>query len=134
MTSSSKIRGTRISFLIDSKKIAKEFLIRLNKANRIQPPFYAIGSYTYNNPQKHKNGQFDVVTKDNQGNTFYECKFTKEKLGESVVQEEKKQLEEMNIPYYRLGFFSASGFNLNRNQKDFYFTLEDLYSKDLMSR
>lgn len=114
------------------EKIAKEYLIRLNKANKVKPSFFAIGSYTYNNAKKHKNGQFDIVTKDNIGNTFYECKFTKEKLGESVVQEEKRQLQELGIPYYRLGFFSASGFDLNKNQTDLYFTIDDLYSKDLM--
>ena len=114
------------------EKIAKEYLIRLNKANKIKPPFLAIGAYAYNNPKEHKNGQFGIVTRDSIGNTFFECKFTKEKLGEEVALEERGQLQELNIPYYRLGFFSASGFALSKNQRDLYFTLDDMYSEDLM--
>lgn len=113
------------------EKIAKEFLIRKNKARQMNPIFYKIGSYTYNDPKHHKNGQFDIVTEDELGNTFYECKFTNEKITSAVVEEETRQLQEAGIPYYRLGFFSKSGYNLDKNSRDLYFTIEDMFQISL---
>lgn len=109
------------------EKVAKEFLIRQNKEGRINPLFTAIGSYTYNDSKRHKNGQFDVVTEDDNGNTFFECKFTKEKINDEVYQEEVRQIKDAGVPYYRLGFFSKSGYDLKKNDRDLYFTLDDLY-------
>ena len=109
------------------EKIAKEFLIRRNKAGKMDPIFTSIGSYTYNNPKLHQNGQFDLVTQDENGNTFYECKFTNEKIGKAVVEEEISQLKKAAVPYYRLGFFSKAGYDFNTNSQNLYFTLEDMF-------
>ena len=110
------------------EKVCKEYLIRKNKNNEFNPPLLLIGSYTYNNPKLHKNGQFDIVTYDEKGYTFYECKFTNSKIDKSIYLEEINQLKIANINNYRLGFFSKSGFT---NDKEFKncncFTLEDIY-------
>ena len=110
------------------EKVCKEYLIRKNKNNEFNPPLLLIGSYTYNNPKLHKNGQFDIVTYDEKGYTFYECKFTNSKIDKSIYLEEINQLKIANINNYRLGFFSKSGFT---NDKEFNncncFTLEDIY-------
>lgn len=88
------------------KKICKEFLLRKNKNNEFNPPLLLIGSYTYNNPKLHKNGQFDIVTYSEIGYTFYECKFTNNKIDKSIFLEEINQLKQANITNYKLGFFS----------------------------
>lgn len=110
------------------EKICKEYLIRQNREGKMAPLFFEIGSYTYNNSKKKIHGQFDLMTKDDFGNTFYECKYTKEKIDSSVVKEEVSQLEECSAPYYRLGFFSKSGYDLEKNKDYLYFTLENLFS------
>ena len=99
-----------------------------NKNDEFNPPLLLIGSYTYNNPKLHKNGQFDIVTYDELGYTFYECKYTNSVVDKSIYLEEINQLSDAKITNYRLGFISKSGFS---NDKEFkncnLFTLEDLY-------
>ena len=111
------------------EKICKEFLLRKNKNNEFNPPLLLIGSYTYNNPKLHKNGQFDIVTYSEIGYTFYECKFTNNKIDKSIFLEEINQLKQANITNYKLGFFSKVGFS---NDQEFQscnlFTLQDLYN------
>lgn len=109
------------------EKIATEYLIRRNRTGKMNPVFHTIGSYTYNDSKKHLNGQFDIVTQDDMGNTFYECKFTNERINQSIVDEETRQLKEANVPYYRMGFFSKSGYDLDENDRDLYFTLDDMF-------
>ena len=110
------------------EKLCKEFLIRKNKNDEFNPPLLLIGSYTYNNPKLHKNGQFDIVTYDELGYTFYECKYTNSLVDKSIYLEEINQLNDAKITNYRLGFFSKSGFS---NDNEFtncnLFILEDLY-------
>ena len=110
------------------EKLCKEFLIRKNKSDEFNPPLLLIGSYTYNNPKLHKNGQFDIVTYDELGYTFYECKYTNSIVDKSIYLEEIKQLNDAKITNYRLGFFSKSGFSNDNEFKNCnLFTLEDLY-------
>lgn len=110
------------------EKICKEFLIRKNKNDEFNPPLLLIGSYTYNNPKLHKNGQFDIVTYDELGYTFYECKYTNSIVDKSIYLEEINQLNDAKITNYRLGFFSKSGFSNDNEFKNCnLFTLKDLY-------
>lgn len=109
------------------EKICQEFLIRKNKSGKLNPFFYQIGSYTYNDSKKKIHGQFDLVTMDEKGNIVYECKYTKEKITSAVVNEEKRQLKECNVPYYQLGFFSKSGFDLQDKEDYLCYTLEDMF-------
>ena len=110
------------------EKLCKEFLIRKNKNDEFNPPLLLIGSYTYNNPKLHKNGQFDIVTYDELGYTFYECKYTNSVVDKSIYLEEINQLSDAKITNYRLGFFSKSGFSNDIEFKNCnLFTLKDLY-------
>ena len=45
--------------------------------------------------------------KTQNGNIFYECKFTKDPGCQNVVDEEKRQLKELAIPYDRLAAFGG---------------------------
>ena len=90
--------------------ISKEFLIRANKANRISPLIYEIGTYSFDDARNKINRQFDVVTLDKIGYISYECKYTDKPVGNAVINEEVYQCASSNLSFYRLGFISKSGF------------------------
>ena len=108
------------------ENIAKQYLIIKNKTNYVNP-FYKIGTYWYDNKVNKTNGQFDIVTFDNNGYVFYEVKYTNEKINNTIINNEIKQLEKINISYYNLGFISKNGFNINNNNY-ILITLEDIYN------
>lgn len=110
------------------ENISKEFLIRANKAHKINPLFYDIGTYSFND-EKHKiNRQFDLVTKDKNGYISYECKYKNKPISRSVIHEEEYQILNSGLNVYKLGFISKSGFD-EGVEKDKYnlFTLDDFY-------
>ena len=109
------------------ENIVKQFLILRNRDGLIKPPFTKIGTYYYDDPKHKKNGQFDVVTFDENGYVFYEVKFTKELIGNHVLNEEINQLKELDINYYKLGFVSKSGSTLDKNKYNLY-DLNDVYN------
>jgi len=41
--------------------ICRQYLIRMNKAGKMNPVFERIGKYYYDNPSTHTNGEFDAV-------------------------------------------------------------------------
>ncbi|MDD7613577.1 MAG: hypothetical protein SPJ76_02040, partial [Candidatus Enterosoma sp.] len=58
----------------------------------------------------------------------YECKYTSEKVGMDVISEEKEQLSKAGLTYYRLGFFSKSGFQIPGSKEDYIlYNLHDLF-------
>lgn len=110
------------------EKICKEYLLRKNRQGKLNSFFTRIGSYTYNNPKEKTNGQFDIVTEDLNGLIFYECKYTSEKVGMDVISEEKEQLSKAGLTYYKLGFFSKSGFQIPGSKEDYIlYNLHDLF-------
>lgn len=110
------------------EQVAKEYLLRENRAGRIEPPFSAIGRYIYNDKVNRQNGEFDVVTEDEIGFISYECKYRKEPVGMKVVNEEKWQAENLGLKFYKLGFFSRSGFSDDIDADKYQLvTLQDIY-------
>jgi AAA+ ATPase superfamily predicted ATPase len=111
------------------ERLCGEYLLRQNRLGKWNPPLLSIGSFVYNDSKKKKNGQFDLVSEDDRGRIFYECKFTHDPVDKRVYQEEKGQLDTLRLKYYRLGFFSRSGFEKGDWNKDcLCFDLQDLYS------
>lgn len=109
------------------ERIAKEFLIRENKKKK-EDVFYDIGKYFYNSKQEKKQIEVDLVTEDEIGYTFYECKYTRERIGNPVVGELISKARESIIKPYRLGFFSRNGFEENVDgNKYVLFSLDDFY-------
>lgn len=108
--------------------VAKEYLIRQNLSGKITPPFSDIGRYVYNDKLKRKKGEFDVVTQDENGMISYECKYRQEPIGMKVVHEEEWQAKELEINFYRFGFFSRSGFDENIDGERYHLiSLVDMY-------
>lgn len=114
------------------EKVSKEFLIRRNKKGLLDMPFSEIGNYYYNDRYNKKNVQFDVVTLDKKGYISYECKYMKHPISMSTIREEETQTKKSNLLFYRLGFISKSGFDIeiNRDKYNLY-SLDDFYNKEL---
>lgn len=110
------------------EEIARQFLIRSNRAGRIHPPFTKIGRYSYDSPREKKNGEFDVVTKDEWGYVSYEVKFREAPLTQAQIKEEIQQVLSSPLPCHRFGFISRSGFSGVSPQENItLYTLKDMY-------
>ena len=58
----------------------------------------------------------------------YECKYSDKTNDLKVINEEIKQVKNLNIDFYKLGFISKSGFDKNVDKNKYIcFYLEDLY-------
>lgn len=107
--------------------IATEYLIRMNKASRIDPPFSQIGRFIYHDSKNKKIGEFDVVTKDKKGYTSYECKYTSKPITMKIIHQETQQIQDLHLNFYQLGFISKSGFEGNIPDEYTCVTLKDMY-------
>lgn len=76
----------------------------------MEEPFEKIGKYYYDDPVEKKNGKFDIVTQDDRGYIFYEAKFRKDPVTESMVQNEIRQVTQTGLNYYKYGFFPNPAF------------------------
>ncbi|MDY6356586.1 MAG: DUF234 domain-containing protein [Catonella sp.] len=85
--------------------ICRQYLIRKNRIGEIDEPFEKIGRYWYDDPENHSNGEFDVVTFDRKGYIFYEAKFRKEPVSESLIRTEIEQVKSTGLNCYKYGFF-----------------------------
>ena len=77
----------------------------------IKEKFYDIGTFFCNDQAMKVNRQFDVVTLSDKGYISYECKYSKNKLTEAVINEEINQTKNLEINFYKLGFISKEGFS-----------------------
>lgn len=107
--------------------ICKQYLIRLNKAAKTEEIFEKIGKYYYDNPAEKRNGEFDIVTLDDKGYIFYEAKFRKDPITESMVKEEIEQVDKTGLSCYKYGFISKSGFCCESASNRILISLEELY-------
>lgn len=110
------------------ESVCRQYLIRENRAGRIDPPFDLIGRYSYDDPHTRTNGEFDVVTKDPLGYIFYECKFRKAPLSEAMIREEIRQVRQTGLEAYKYGFFARSGFRCTPEEDLILIGLEQLFA------
>lgn len=92
------------------EEICRQYLIRQNLKGELEAPFHKIGKYWCDNPETRINGEFDTVTEDSNGCIFYEIKFRKEAITESMIEEEIVQVKRSGLNCYGYGLFSYSGF------------------------
>lgn len=111
------------------EQICREFLILKNQQGRLPEPFEDIGKYYYDLPREHRNGEFDVVTKDDRGYIFYEAKFRDAPVTAAMVEQEIRQVKETGLYCYRYGFFSKSGYDEIENPDVVKYTLDNLYEE-----
>lgn len=107
--------------------ICRQFLIRLNINGKIDPVIEKIGKYYYDDPITHKNGEFDIVTKDALGYSFYEAKYKTQPVTYGMIQKEVAQVNQTGLSCHRYGFFSKSGFKGDIPKEIVCYTLKELY-------
>ena len=107
--------------------ICKQYLIRRNRKGLMEEIFEKIGKYYYDDPVEKKNGEFDIVTQDDLGYIFYEAKFRKDPVTESMIKNEIRQVEQTGLECYKYGFFSRSGFLCEPDKNQIFIELKELY-------
>lgn len=107
--------------------ICRQYLIRLNQAAEMPVPFDKIGKYYYNNAGNKTNGEFDIVTHDDNGYIFYEAKFRKKPIDEKMMEQEIIQVNEAGLSCYKYGFFSRTGFAVPLQENVIGIELKELY-------
>ena len=109
------------------ERICKQYLIIKNKNGEIDPVFEKIGKYYYDNPIEHTNGEFDVVTEDEKGYVFYEAKFRKNPITNTIIQNEIKQVNLTGLNCYKYVFISCSGFMCEQQENVQLIDLNEFY-------
>ncbi len=111
------------------EQICRQFLVRQNLRGVLPKPFEQIGKYYYDMPQEHRNGEFDVVTQNAQGYTFYEAKFRDQPITSAMIETEIQQVNATGLQCQQYGFFSRSGFDLSEPLRPdvVTYTLQDMY-------
>ena len=96
------------------EEICRQYLIRMNRGGRMEEPFEKIGKYYFDDPVNRRNGEFDIVTLDERGYAFYEAKFRKEPVTDSMIRQEIEQVRSTGLRCYKYGFISRSGFQCGK--------------------
>ena len=109
------------------EKICREYLVEKNKGGQMEVPFEKIGKYYYDDPKSRTNGEFDVVTKDENGYIFYEAKFKSHRVSLKDVQEEIEQVKAAGLNCYKYGFFARCGFEDDVPEDIIRIELEDMF-------
>lgn len=112
------------------EQVCKQFLIRKNRSGELTDSFEKIGKYWYDDPANHKNGEFDVVTENDNSYIFYKAKFREGKLDTNLIWNEIQQVNSTGLVCSKYGFFSKSGYkeiDASHKKNLILYTLEDLY-------
>lgn len=112
------------------EEIGRQYLIRRNRAGKMEEPFDKIGKYYYDNPNQKMNGEFDIVTHDDKGYIFYEAKFRKEPLQADMMAAEIAQVKLAGLSCYKYGFISKAGFEVEETEETILISLKKLYEPD----
>lgn len=107
--------------------VCRQYLVRENRAGRVEPPFDAIGKYWYDDPANHTSGEFDVVTHDPEGYVFYEAKFRGTPITQRMIDDEIAQVEAAGLACHAYGFFSRSGFEASAGENMQFIELDQMY-------
>lgn len=115
------------------EQVCRQFLIRKNRSGELSDSFEKIGKYWYDDPENHKNGEFDVVTENDNSYIFYEAKFREEKLDTNRIWNEIQQVNNTGLVCNKYGFFSKSGYkeiDESYRKQLILYVLDDLYKID----
>ena len=107
--------------------ICRQYLIARNRRGEMTPVFYNIGKYYYDDPAGRKNGEFDIVTEDENGYVFYEVKFRKDPIPADTVQKEIEQVKMTGLSCYKYVFISRSKIEADASDNVEFIYLKELY-------
>ena len=106
--------------------IAKQFLIKKNKMNKVDP-FFEIARYWGNNKDLKREVEIDLVTKGKNALVVYECKWTNDLFRLAEVKSFKQNASHLRPTSYQA--FSKSGYSDDaRKALDKAYIIDDLYS------
>lgn len=111
------------------EEISRQYLIRQNQNGKIEPVLEKIGKYYYDDPLNKKNGEFDLVSQDENGYIFYEVKFRKGAISQKIIEQEIEQVKATGLDCYRFVFISRSDFNVKLDKTISLIKLKELYKK-----
>lgn len=113
------------------ENIAKEFLLKLNFSNKLKDIILDVGTYSFDDAKNKINREFDVVTLDKFGYIAYECKYTNDVVNNKIILEEEKQIINLDINFYKIGFISKNGFDKEIDQSKYIcYSLDQFYDFD----
>ena len=97
--------------------ICSQYLIRMNRLGNIEPVFEKIGKYYYDNPVEHTNGEFDVVTEDENGYVFYEVKFKKTPVTDEIIEKEINQVKQQDLTVISMYLYQGLDLAVSKGKK-----------------
>lgn len=99
--------------------IVREYFIRRMRMGQITD-VTDIGTYWYDDKANRRNGEFDCVMKDKEGNyRIYEAKHYKNPMKSEEVEEVATKIKAiMELPVGRIGFVSSSGYETHDARYD----------------
>lgn len=109
------------------ENVCRQYLIRMNRDGMFDPVLEKIGKYYYDDPVHHRNGEFDVVSEDENGYIFYEAKFRKHPITDDMIEHEMEQVRSTGLECYRYVFISRSGYRCSNRENVQLLLLGDLY-------
>ena len=106
--------------------LCRSFFSALAQAGKL-PGITNIGTYYYDDPANHKNGEFDVALAFGDEYAIYEAKYYKKPMTLAEIHHEAGQVREIKAPnVVSLGFIAVNGFE--EQEADYiYYNGEDLY-------
>lgn len=108
------------------EELCRSFFSHLAKTGRL-PGITNIGSYYYDDPARHRNGEFDVALAFGEEYEIYEAKYSRNPVTLDEIHREIGQVREIDaLKITRLGFISVNGF-VAREEGVPCYTGEDLY-------
>ena len=112
------------------EELCRNYFSALARAGKL-PGITNIGTYYYDDPAHHKNGEFDVALAFGNDYELYEAKYYKKPMTLDEIHHEAGQVSEIKaLRVVRLGFIAVNGF-AEREAGYTYYDGEDLYREML---
>lgn len=106
--------------------LCRSFFSHLAKSGQL-PGITNIGTYYYDDPVRHRNGEFDVALAFGDQVRIFEAKYYKKPLALSEIHKEAGQIREIEaLKVVQLGFIAVNGFEKQEDGFSYY-NGEDLY-------
>ena len=108
------------------EELCRGFFSHLAKSGQLRG-VTNIGTYYYDDPLRHRNGEFDIALAFGDQIRLFEAKYYKEPLALSEIHKEAGQIREMEaLKVVQLGFIAVNGFE-KQEEGCSYYDGEDLY-------
>ena len=108
------------------EELCRSFFSHLAKVGQL-PGITNIGTYYYDDPVRHRNGEFDIALAFGDQVRIFEAKYYKKPLALSEIHKEAGQIREIEaLKVIQLGFIAVNGFEKQEDGYSYY-NGEDLY-------